>query len=72
MIIETKYDVGSEVWFMHQNKITSRYIYSVEPIACNTYDRGISIKARYRLEESGQYLSDNDLFPSKEALLQSL
>lgn len=69
MKIETKYDIGQEVWVMHQKptKVT------IKRISCYCGRWG------HLLKEEVMYLADNDccfsedlLFPTKEELLKSL
>lgn len=72
MKIETTHHISKEVWLMHENKATKRSIWSCEPVVFDSRDRGVVTTIRYRLEESGRYYYDNDLFESKESLLQSL
>lgn len=73
MKIETKYDIGQEVWFMNRNKCESSVVKGMN-IACVNgnylgYINHVSID--YSLEEFGIY-PECSLFPTKEELLKSL
>lgn len=75
MKIETKYDIGQEVWFMWNNKATQREIVGVavqieDGLQAEEYDvehlegeDGVLYGLTLKLE---------DLFPTKEELLKSL
>jgi hypothetical protein len=72
MTIETKYNIGDEVWFMEDNK-TKTIIISMILISCgdNTL-LSDKVKITYTISgRTNQYL-ESELFPSKELLLQSL
>ena len=69
MIIETKYNIGDEVWVMHQKPTKVM----IKRISCYCGRWG------HLLKEEVMYLADNDccfsedlLFPTKEELLKSL
>lgn len=75
MKIETKYDIGQEVWFMWGNKAIQREIASV--------DVRVDSEEQYEtyeivgLEDDDDALYDwtfeiDDIFPTKEELLKSL
>ena len=70
MTIETKYNIGDEVWVMYNNKPMEVLI---KRISCYCGRWG------HLLKEDIMYLVDNDccfnedeLFPTKEELLKSL
>lgn len=68
MTITTKYSPDQLVWFLYQNKVISgeiQYVYT-KGYPNNSPDIWYELKNR-----SGNF-NENDLFPSKEALLQSL
>lgn len=72
MTIETKYNIGAEVWFMQDNKIcsdtiTSIHTYRTETISNITYGFGKSIRSQIIA-----VINERDLFPTKEELLKSL
>lgn len=64
MTIETKYNIGDEVWFTFSRNPISSIISSIEIIANgNIY---------YRMRYGCFCLKESDLFPTKEELIQSL
>ena len=77
MTIETKYNIGDEVWFMEKNKACSRVIEAIRA----THYGGILTVLNY-----GYYLHperpdarlywfdqhERELYPTKEELLKSL
>lgn len=72
MTIETKYNIGDEVWFMQDNKvcsdtITAIHTYRTETISNITYGFGKSIRSQIIA-----IINERDLFPTKEELLKSL
>lgn len=75
MKIETKYDIGQEVWFMWDNKATQREIIGVA--VHKEYDLQAEEYDIEHLEGEdgvlyGLTLKLEDLFPTKEELLKSL
>ena len=67
MTIETKYNIGDKVWLMYANK------------AVHTRVKSIAIKVEpsmtlveYDMEDYPKYLTDEEIFPTKEELLKSL
>ena len=72
MTIETKYNIGQEVWFMKENKacsdiITAIHTYRTETISNITYGFGESIHSQIIA-----ITSEQGIFPTKEELLKSL
>ena len=72
MTIETKYNIGDEVWFMNKNKacsdiITAVHIYRTETLLNTTYGFGNTIQTQIV-----STMKESDLFPTKEELLKSL
>lgn len=69
MTIETKYNIGDEVWFrtLKFNKKAK-----VIGVTINLREDGVIIE--YGLERKGYYYQrrESDLFPTKEELLKSL
>lgn len=65
MKIETKYNIGDEVWLIYRNKIYNAYVEDVIPFKdITTYMlRSFAGKKRY---------PEYDLYPTKEELLKSL
>lgn len=75
MKIETKYDIGQEVWFMWNNKATQRKIVGV----CVSKDNEQQSEEYdiVGLEDDDMTLYDvtfkpEDIFPTKEELIASL
>ena len=72
MTIETKYNIGQEVWFMNENKacsdiITAVNTYVTETFSNVTYGFGNTIRTQIVTT-----MKESDLFPTKEELLKSL
>ena len=82
MKIETKYDIGQEVWFMEDNhtqsgKITGfRYSYGKGEFFGTAISHKEQVQINYFLRgefiHSGCILEEKFLFPTKEELLKSL
>lgn len=81
MIIETKYNAGDEVWFIHDNKVKSDKILLIK--LCIRANGKNDIE--YRMESYNDNcitkqpkhvisndFSERNIFPSKQALLDSL
>ena len=73
MTIETKYNIGDEVWFMHDNKVKSGTIIKM----CVVVERDINSQYVSKSVQYGFYnfnytYIENRLFPTKEELLKSL
>lgn len=71
MTIETKYNIGDEVWFYHHNNIMSSRVRSINLLVRKD---GISISYLMGDMWTDQYivLYEESLFPTKEELLRSL
>lgn len=72
MKIETKFNIGQEVWFMNKNKacsdiITAIHIYTTETLLNTTYGFGNTIRTQIV-----STIKESDLFPTREELLKSL
>lgn len=69
MTIETKYNIGDEVWFQDHGQPLSREIVGIET---DIYAKQSFI--RYIFSEDGfaYEISEQDLSPTKEELLKSL
>lgn len=65
MTIETKYNIGEEVWFMYRNKVFSGRI-----VGIFLKTNGINYKIVSIIK--GMWFSETKLFPTKEELLKSL
>ena len=68
MKIETKYDIGQEVWFFYYGKIFKDIITHRMTIAIGNRRDNIVIYRTRNFNNIAEY----DLFPTKEALLKSL
>ena len=67
MIIETKYNIGDEVWIIFQGEIRNL---TIRKIVVDAFiDNEITID--YKLS-NGRYCYEHQLFPTKEELLNSL
>lgn len=71
MTIETKYNIGDEVWFMNMNKPTKGSIVKIDIDIAKSGDWYIE---HYKVEVGGivyQHIGQS-IFPTKEELLKSL
>lgn len=68
MKIETKYDIGQEVWFFYYGKIFKDIITHRMTIAIGNRRDNIVIYRTRNFNNIAEY----DLFPTKEELLKSL
>jgi hypothetical protein len=70
MTIETKYNIGDEVWFM---ALCKRKKGVIKTMTIWVFDDG-DIEIKYSVEKSGFFYHryENHLFPTKEELLKSL
>ena len=71
MTIETKYNIGDEVWFMENNRATTGIVVKLDVDIARTGDWYIE---HYKVEANGfQFCKvGQNLFPTKEELLKSL
>ena len=74
MKIETKFNVGSTIWYMSNNRPCSRVIGSIY-----TFSDMKDIRIRYAWDsihsnslKYSEYVTESEAFSSKEALLASL
>ena len=65
MTINTKYNIGDTVWFMHDNKCVSKKVENIKIDVDIMY-------IQYVFNENGVWLSEKHLFSTKEELLKSL
>jgi hypothetical protein len=77
MTIETKFNVGQEVWLMHANKALLAKILRIEPYVSEDSRRGVVVHVRYHVFAPNQKdlapMHDEELlFDSKEGLIASL
>ena len=70
MTIETKYNIGDEVWFMPFGNPKKGVIKTITIGVLGDGD----VKLKYFVEKSGlgYHRFESDLFPTKEELLKSL
>ena len=66
MKIETKYDIGQEVWFMLKSEPICE---TVTYLTVYTHNK---LVIEYFFEESGVFFREESLFLSKEELLKNL
>ena len=71
MTIETKYNIGDEVWFMKENKPTKRVVDFIEIIAASTTSKSF-IQYGLKIGSVVERVVESHLFPTKEELLKSL
>ena len=71
MIIETKYNIGDEVWFINHNKVCVSFITDIRVRKNKT-----NIKVEYHIEPQHKIvfgvIKEQELFSTKEELLKSL
>lgn len=73
MTIETRYNIGDRVWFMHDNKVKNEIIIKIDAVILkdmNCNDVGKTIL--YGLFNYSRCYAEHKLFPTKEELLKSL
>lgn len=70
MTIETKYNIGDEVWFMALSKPKKGEIGTISIWVLGDGD----VELKYAVEKSGFWYHryENQLYPTKEELLKSL
>lgn len=71
MIIETKYNIGQEVWLMKENKPTTQVVDFIEIIAASTTSKSF-IQYGLKMEGVVERVTENHLFSTKEELIKSL
>ena len=70
MKIETKYNIGDEVWFMENNRATTGIVVKLDIDVTKSGDWYIE---HYKVESNGLRCHvGQSLFPTKEELLKSL
>jgi hypothetical protein len=67
MTIETKYNIGQEVWFEEENEPKSDVILSIE---INIYKGKVFIEYLFANDCYPYGLNESTLFPTKEELLK--
>ena len=69
MTIETKYNIGDEVWFIEEGEPIKDEILSIE---INIYKDSIFVEYLFANDSYPYGLNESYLFPTKEELLKSL
>lgn len=71
MTIETKYNIGDEVWFIWENKV---YVSFIEDVRVKRNNKNIKIEYMVESMQKKDFglKKESDLFPTKEELLKSL
>ena len=75
MEITTKYDIGDQIWFIHDNKAQGAKVQGIRISVC---DESLKEKNKDGCVEveydwwDGRYMSENMLFKTKTELLNSL
>lgn len=75
MTIETKYNIGDEVWFIKDNKVQSLKITQLNVLMCLLPKRdgsGCEITQVVDYSDRRTVLVEYECFPTKEELLKSL
>lgn len=76
MTVETKYDLGDVIYLLKNNKIEKGFVTGMKIVVSytNKVDKILGKKIEYEININGHYTMINDLymFPTKEALLESL
>lgn len=73
MTIETKYNTGDEVWFMHDNKAKKGIIIKIDvSIVRDMNSQNVVKRVYYDLYNFSNPYIETNLFPTKEELLNSL
>ena len=69
MIIETKYNIGDEVWFLYNREPINKDIRAIKTGASRRLQY---IKYVFRENELSFEKDESELFPTKEELINSL
>ena len=76
MTIETKYNIGQEVWFLKDNKAATMKIWDIDIRVRTSYDgeKTYGYHTRFFYYDFGydNEIEEKYLFPTKEELLKSL
>ena len=71
MTIETKYNIGDEVWFIWENIVQSAKIDSIWRITVNP-EKSVIYQLDIKWDGAPLLFKENALFPTKEELIKSL
>ncbi len=69
MEIKTKYNIGDEVWFMHNNKIANSRIEYISTLSSKNSKTVIRYEVMLK---NYLIIKEGDVFPTKQALIDSL
>lgn len=74
MTIETKYNIGDEVWVMYENKAITAQVIEMDVEIRDVFRGGVSAECFCRIETPHftRQTHESRLFPTKEELLKSL
>lgn len=76
MEIKTKYNIGDEVYFIHNNKVNNSRIKSIEVTCISNYDALYPTEPKvvitYHVMINNTRYCEYDLFKTKEELINSL
>jgi hypothetical protein len=78
MTIETKFNIGDEVWFYlkerYKRKPTANvgFITGINVSIMAHFNKRVDISYTIPCDKDRHYLNEHELFPTKESLLQSL
>lgn len=74
MTIETKYNIGDEVWLMYDNKAITAQVIEMNVEISEDYLSGVSADCwcKIKCPHFTRKIHDAHIFPTKEELLKSL
>lgn len=74
MIIETKYNIGDEVWLMYENMAVSASVTDIHIEVSETTWCGLRAECYYKIKSPHftKESHESRIFPTKEELLKSL
>jgi hypothetical protein len=76
MTINTKFNIGDEVWFVEYNRPLTARIFRISASVSEGYENQTRIYYYTRQNSCGNYIDrtlyETDLFPDKQSLLNSL
>ena len=74
MTIETKYNIGDEVWLMYENRDVTAQVISIKMIVEELMFGTIIVNIYYRIKNQhfDREISEPHIYASKEELLKSL
>lgn len=69
MLIETKYNIGDEVWYRHHANIIKGVIEYIELYANENIFVDYQVHSEYNSKSSFKWLQESQLYKSKEELI---